>query len=100
MELFAIIHMAQLTVLNNDKGLKTMRYLILIVLLASCTAPTRSEQTLRDAGFTDVKITGYSPFMCGQDDDFSTGFIAANPSGKAVEGTVCCGFMKGCTIRF
>ena len=31
---------------------------------------------------------------------YATGFIAINPQGKVVEGTVCSGVFKGATIRF
>jgi hypothetical protein len=33
-------------------------------------------------------------------DNFATGFTAKNPQGRQVFGTVCCGIMKACTIRF
>jgi hypothetical protein len=60
-----------------------------------------SSEALVKAGFTNVKITGWSPFSCGKDDTFSTGFEALNPQGVRVEGTVCCGMIaKDCTVRF
>lgn len=31
---------------------------------------------------------------------FQTGFVAKNPAGKRVEGVVCCGVLKACTVRF
>ncbi len=74
--------------------------LVLALLLASCTNETRSRAALLDAGFTDIELTGWDVFACSEDDTFSTGFTAKNPQGRAVSGTVCCGAMKGCTIRW
>ena len=51
-------------------------------------------------GFTDVQFTGYSFFACSKDDEYHTGFKAKNPSGKKISGTVCCGILKSCTVRF
>ena len=48
----------------------------------------------------DVTITGWNPLACGEDDTYATGFIAIDPQGKVVEGTVCSGVFKGATIRF
>lgn len=68
--------------------------------LVGCTAPDRSHRILTENGYTDIELTGYSWFACGQDDAFSTGFVATSPAGKRVEGTVCAGWFKGATIRF
>lgn len=71
------------------------------ILLCSCSDPTSSKRALENAGYSNVKITGWSPLSCGRDDSFSTGFIATNPKGKRVKGVVCCGLLfKQCTIRF
>lgn len=70
------------------------------VSLIGCTAPSRSRTTLESAGYSDIQIGGYSFFACGQDDHFSTKFVAKNPAGQEVSGTVCCGWLKSCTIRF
>lgn len=80
-----------------------IRNLLIVGLVAcfagACTAPDRSAETLKKAGYTDIKITGYEPWACGEDDDFHTGFLARNPNGDWVDGVVCCGIMKRCTIR-
>ena len=68
-------------------------------LLLACTAPGASTRALTDAGYTDIVVTGWSPFSCGSDDTFSTGFEATNPRGEPVEGVVCCGWVKACTVR-
>lgn len=70
------------------------------VLLSACTAPDDTRRTLSDAGYTDIEVGGFAPFFCGRDDVFATQFTATNPLGNRVRGAVCCGWMKGCTVRF
>lgn len=65
------------------------------------TSDSKTIRTLRNAGYTDITTTGWSPFKCSEKDTLKTGFRARNPAGRMVEGTVCCGLVfKGCTIRF
>ena len=68
-------------------------------ILAGCSSPSNARRTLEDAGYEDIRITGYRPFSCGEDDFTSTGFVAKNVKGKNVDGVVCCGIVKNCTIR-
>lgn len=81
-------------------------FLLLVAMLnssalSSCTNNSATISALSKAGYTDIETTGWSPFVCGDDDTYETGFRAKNPSGDVVEGTVCCGVIaKGCTIRF
>ncbi len=71
------------------------------VMVIGCTDEANTRRTLSNSGYSDIQITGYSWFECGDDDLFHTGFTAKNPVGKQVDGTVCCGALtKGCTIRF
>lgn len=74
--------------------------LAIVFVSTGCTAPDRTAETLRQQGFTDVETTGYSWLACGKDDAFATGFTATNAQGVRVEGTVCCGWFKSCTVRF
>ena len=76
------------------------KIIIAIFVLCSCTDESSSRKALDNAGFSDIEFTGYDWGACGKDDNFSTGFKAKNPNGKYVKGSVCCGFMKRCTIRF
>jgi hypothetical protein len=64
--------------------------------------PSRAQRALEFEGFTDIEMAGYQPFMCGERDSafLSEGFSATNANGVRVEGMVCCGFFKGCTIRW
>lgn len=79
--------------------MKTLIALALCLLVGS-TAPDYTRETLQKSGYTNIEVTGFSPFSCGEDDTFSTGFRADNPQGQRVEGTVCCGMLKSCTVRF
>ena len=80
-----------------------MKKLILVLslsLLAACTNPSASREALSKAGFSDITIGGYDTWSCGKDDPYATHFRAKNPLSKYVEGTVCCGVLKSCTVRF
>jgi hypothetical protein len=72
------------------------------LMLAAC-APV-SEETLnekvRAAGFTDVRDDGWAIFGCGEHDTFRSKFTAKNAHGQWVSGTLCCGWLKNCTVRF
>jgi hypothetical protein len=57
------------------------------------------KKTLNQAGYSDIKITGFNFTGCGQGDTYSTGFTGKGPTGVIVSGTVCKGLMKGSTIR-
>lgn len=72
----------------------------LALLTLSCTDEEGSRKALVAQGFTDIQFTGYAAFDCSEDDNYATGFRAKNPNGIMVEGTVCCGIWKKCTIRF
>lgn len=73
--------------------------LALVLALTACTQPVDATRMLRSAGYTDIRITGYSFFACSEDDTFATGFEAKGPTGQQVKGTVCAGLLKGGTIR-
>lgn len=86
-----------------------MRAPLLLALLLACDAPPpglqqydtrqlseRSKNALRMQGIRDAKRADYLYFVCGNDDSImaSEGFIAGD-----IRGNVCCGFLKGCTVR-
>lgn len=68
--------------------------------LTGCSKPKASTEFLVKQGYTNIEITGWRPFMKGEDDVFSTGFTAKNANGAVVEGAVTQGWFKGKTIRF
>ncbi|WNM70147.1 hypothetical protein [Myxococcus phage Mx1] len=71
-----------------------------LVFWVGCTNPDRTRETLHRAGFTNVQTRGYDVWSCSDDDAYATKFTATNPAGQTVSGTVCCGILKNCTIRF
>jgi hypothetical protein len=76
------------------------KILAVIVLALGCTDDSGSTNALKSAGYSNIKLTGYSFFSCSDSDTFATGFVATNPVGQRVNGAVCCGWIKNCTIRF
>ena len=75
--------------------------LLAAILFTGCTSKEDAEKALKNQGFTNVNVTGYSFFACSKDDFYHTGFTAVNPQGNTVEGTVCSGLLfKGSTIRW
>ena len=52
-------------------------------------------------GYTHIKLQEVGLFQCGFEDVFnrSVGFIAIAPGGP-IRGTVCCGLLRDCQVRF
>lgn len=74
--------------------------MVSLLLVAGCAPGNeRAMKALRGAGYTDIKLGNYPFFMCGRDDGLNVEFSAKGPSGARVEGAVCCGMLKGCTVR-
>lgn len=73
------------------------------LLLAGCEPPTpeRFTEPLEALGFTHIHLSP-SPFTfaCGDSDLFAQAFTARSERGRQVAGHVCCGILKGCTVRF
>jgi hypothetical protein len=63
--------------------------------------PVESAAALKKAGFGKVEVgEDHKLFKCGTSDVSALAFTANNPVGNRVSGIVCCGWWKGCTIRF
>lgn len=74
--------------------------LILCLLVSACTDEPTATRILANDGYTNIKFTGYNWLACGQDDFYSTGFIATKNNHQII-GTVCSGLLlKSATIRF
>lgn len=71
-----------------------------LLVLTGCTDEAQSRDALERAGFDPLSVGGYAWAVCGKGDSFATRFVARNPRGQDVAGVVCCGLLKGCTIRF
>lgn len=75
--------------------------IILVITPLTCTVPdAKVERTLAPLGFTDVEPRGFAWFACSKGDAFASEFEATSPTGERVEGTVCCGVLKDCTVRW
>lgn len=76
-------------------------FIIVLVLYAQMEedADEQAHHILPAQGYTNIKLHGHSFFVCG-DDLFVSTFTATAPNGTSVEGAVCCGFLKNCTVRF
>lgn len=70
---------------------------------ASCEGAdyeSRALQTLRNSGYDKINLGDRAWGQCGRDDNYGVDFTADNPVSQRVSGTVCCGYRKGCTVRF
>ena len=75
--------------------------LALLLLAAGCSDTDKARQVLQNQGYTNINMTGWTPFVCGREDTYKDGFEATTMAGVRVKGAVCCGmFFKGCTVRF
>lgn len=73
----------------------------LVALLSGCTNGSEATRILKENGYKNIRMTGYSWFACSKEDWYHTGFSAVSPSGNNVQGTVCSGLIfKNSTIRF
>jgi len=71
------------------------------LLVSACASPPTATRALEGLGLTDIVITGYRYWGCGEGDFYHTGFTAKNARGRVVSGVVCGGlFFKGSTVRF
>jgi hypothetical protein len=66
----------------------------------ACNSPDESMAALESSGVTDAHLDGLAIFGCGRDDWSSMAFHGKNAAGKDVDGVVCCGAFKGCTVRW
>ena len=72
-----------------------------LLTVAACSDADGARDALTDAGYSDIRTTGHSWTGCGEEDTYSTGFVARSPGGSVVSGVVCAGmgWGKATTIR-
>lgn len=71
------------------------------VSLTGCNED-KITSVLEQQGYSNIVLDGFS-LRCGKEDviPMSQNFEAYNKNSDTfVSGTVCCGFLKGCTIRY
>lgn len=87
---------------------RSVALVALLLWLVACTVDQETaEEVLADEGYHDVELTGWAPMSCSDDDTFKSHFRArrtvTEPDGsrheRVVEGTICCGWLKDCTVR-
>lgn len=63
--------------------------------------PSKQELVLTRLGYKNIQLSAASVWACSKDDSWvnSNDFTADGPNGP-ISGTVCCGWMKGCTVRY
>lgn len=59
-----------------------------------------ATRALEAMGLREVRLGGYPWFECAKNDVFNSAFEARSATGGEVRGAVCCGVLKGCTVRF
>ena len=79
---------------------KCLLIILMSTALTSCSVDLEKATRLLTAeGITNIKLTGYSWFGCGKEDEYNTGFTGIK-NNIEISGYVCCGIVKGCTIRY
>lgn len=79
--------------------------LIFGLIIGSCVAAPSflkddAQRAVENAGNTDVKMGSRAWFGCSDSDAAGFHFTAKNSQGKDVSGISCCGWWKGCTVRY
>lgn len=78
--------------------------LIVALMQLSCTGEPGKERqrvALEAMGFKAISFTGPAWVGCAADDSVfvSKHFVGQDTKGNSIEGSVCCGIFKGCTVR-
>lgn len=87
---------------------KIVLALFAMAILAACNvSPETAQEVLADEGYHNIQLTGHAWLGCSDEDTFASTFTAQrwviSEDGtrveRQVEGTLCCGFWKDCTVR-
>ena len=74
---------------------------MLSLLFLACTvSQDKVTEVLAPQGFTHVQVDSYAWLGCSKDDTFKSDFTAVSRDGTPVEGVICCGVIKSCTVRW
>lgn len=69
-------------------------------MFGACDDKAASRHALESQGFSMIYVNDHAYFKCGHGDFSALNFEARNVKGDKVNGVVCCGLTKACTIRF
>lgn len=82
---------------------KTIAMLFLLALCGCSVDEATFQRVMADEGYVDAVNRGWEPFVCGENDSLVSSFTAtrvlSDGTRRNVSGTVCCGFLKNCTVR-
>ena len=81
-------------------GLCVPAIVLLAVFVIGMSDRETTKSVLKNQGFTDIAIKGWTFFGCGRGDFYRTKFYAHSSTDSPTKGVVCCGLLKGCTIRY
>lgn len=70
-----------------------------LVLFMSCPNGPQAREFLEAEGYADIEVIGANRWSCGERDISATGFRGTTAAGARVQGVVCCGLVKACTVR-
>lgn len=80
--------------------MRLMMLMCAVLIAVGCTDAEGARDVLAGQGYSNIETTGYALWGCSSDDEVRTGFVADSPSGRRVQGVVCCGLVfKSCTVR-
>lgn len=68
-----------------------------VVIKVNVDSDLRSQRALYLQGYTKIEILGYAHFGCGND-IVRDKFVAVNPAGVTVTGTVCSGLFSDAAV--
>lgn len=76
------------------------KFVAIGLLLAGCaTTSDKAYRLLNIAGYTDIKVEGFSLFTCSGS-EVGRSFHAKNTVGRDIHGVVCCSWSQPCAILF
>lgn len=91
--------------------MKWLMSLVVVVMLGCSSSqststpqpapPSKQVYVLEKLGYKNIQLSTADPWACSEDDSWlnSSSFTATGPNGP-ISGTVCCGWLKGCTVRY
>lgn len=86
---------------NSAITILTISFLLFIVIMTLSGCGVNHDdgtRILKNMGYENIEIKGYTLFGCSKDDSFRSKFVATK-DGQQVRGVLCGGILKGITVR-
>lgn len=86
-----------------------MKMILLVLLVLGCEpSDDTADRVLEAEGLHNITYNGHAFFACSDGDGFSENCVAyrtvldthGTPHEQRVEGVLCCGILKACTVRY